>query len=199
MLTTDRNAYSSSRSQQRSIGLLISVFAVCALVLSACGDAAQIPLATHVPSQHGAPSDPSVLVIAAIGDIMMPSSIQSAVRRHDNNYDLLFEKVRSDLQTADITVANLETPVDEMTPVSGYPKFNSSPYLLAALKRSGIDVISVANNHIMDAGTAGLRRMLDALDAAGLVFVGAGRTKKEAAAARFLTVRGIWRFPGIYL
>lgn len=188
MLTADRNAY---LTQQRCIGTFIFLAAVCAFVLSACSDIVHIPVVAHTPSPDGDRNDPALLVIAAIGDIMMPDSIQSAVRIHDNNYDLLFEKLRNDLQTADITIANLETPIDEKAPVSGYPKFNSRPGLLAALKRSGIDVISVANNHVMDAGTAGLRRMLDTIDAAGLVFVGAGRTKQEAAAARFLTVGGI--------
>lgn len=190
VLTIDRNAH-VFRSQRQSIGMILSVFFVCAFFLSACGDAAQIPVVAHAPSQHGALNDPAVLVIAAIGDIMMPGSIQSAVLNHDDNYDILFEKVRDDLQTADIMIANLETPVDEKAPLSGYPRFNSSPGLLTALKRSGIDVVSVANNHVMDAGTAGLRRMLDTIDAAGLVFIGAGRTRKEAAAPRFLTVRGI--------
>jgi poly-gamma-glutamate synthesis protein (capsule biosynthesis protein) len=129
-------------------------------------------------------------VIAAVGDIMMPLSIQNAVARNGNQYDILFEKVIKDLQ-ADIIFANLETPVDDRLPVSGYPRFNARPELLAAMKKAGIGVVSVANNHALDAGPNGLIRTLDNIDKAGIVFTGAGRIKTESDRATMVTVSGI--------
>jgi poly-gamma-glutamate synthesis protein (capsule biosynthesis protein) len=130
------------------------------------------------------------LVIAAVGDIMMPASIQNAVARNSSHYDVLFENVIKDLQ-ADIAFANLETPVDDRLPASGYPRFNARPELLAAMKKAGIGVVSVANNHALDAGPGGLIRTLDNLDAAGIDFTGAGRTRTEADRATMVTVSGI--------
>ena len=49
---------------------------------------------------------PGVVRIAAVGDIMMPASIQRAVARNGHNYDILFEKISRDLH-ADLTFANL--------------------------------------------------------------------------------------------
>ncbi len=122
---------------------------------------------------------------------MMPGSIRAAVARKRHDYFVLFEKVAEDLAAADITIANLETPVDDTRSVSGYPKFNTSPALLTALKKAGVDVVSIANNHIMDEGASGLRRTMDNISAAGLVFIGAGKTKAEAYDAKFLSAGGV--------
>jgi poly-gamma-glutamate capsule biosynthesis protein CapA/YwtB (metallophosphatase superfamily) len=129
--------------------------------------------------------------ISAVGDIMMPGSIQNAVAHHKFRYDLLFEKIAADLATADLTIANLETTVDHESPVSGYPRFNARPELLSALKNVGVSIVSVANNHIMDAGVEGLKRTLNNIEKAGLSFIGAGRTKAEAEKIVYATRQGI--------
>lgn len=137
------------------------------------------------------PSGKTEIVIAAVGDIMMPMSIQRAVARNKDNYDLLFEKIAPDLTSADIVFANLETPVDHKAAVSGYPKFNARPGLLTALRKAGVGIVSVANNHALDRGADGLKRTLDNIEAAGLRFTGAGRTKAEAGKAANAAVRGV--------
>lgn len=138
-----------------------------------------------------APPKKTEIIIAAVGDVMMPLSIQYAAARNEHGYGPLFEKIASELSAADITFANLETPIDDTLPVSGYPKFNAHPALLLALKKAGVDIISVANNHAMDAGSEGLKRTLNNIEAANLVFTGAGRTKAEASAIRYLKARDI--------
>ncbi len=122
---------------------------------------------------------------------MMPVSIQMVAMRKKRGYDFLFENVAQDLQAADITFANLETPVDHIALFSGYPKFNSRPALLSALKKAGVHIVSVANNHIMDAGTEGLKRTLGNIESAGLVFIGAGRSKAEAAEIKYVKARDV--------
>ena len=131
------------------------------------------------------------IVIAAVGDIMMPASIQTSVMGHKNGYDLLFEKVKSELSAADITFANLETPVDPRNPASGYPRFNARPELLSAMRRAGISAVSLANNHAMDQDSEGLKRSIDAVESSGLIFAGAGRTKTEAAKTTIVKVRDV--------
>jgi len=122
---------------------------------------------------------------------MMPISIQRAVARNKHHYDLLFEKIAPDLTSADIVFANLETPVDHKAAVSGYPKFNARPELLAALRKAGVGIVSVANNHALDRGADGLKRTLDNIEAAGLRFTGAGRTKAAAGKVAHAAVRGV--------
>jgi hypothetical protein len=129
------------------------------------------------------------IIIAAVGDVMMPASVQTAATRGKRGYDVLFEGIAQDLQAADITFANLETAVDHKAVFSGYPKFNSRSALLSALRKAGVRIVSVANNHIMDAGTEGLKRTLGNIEAAGLVFIGAGRSKAEATEIKYLKAR----------
>lgn len=137
------------------------------------------------------PSGKSVISINAVGDIMMPGSLQKAVAKNDYNYALLFEKIAPDLGAADITFANLETPVDHTRPVSGYPAFNARPQLLSALKNAGVDIVSLANNHARDAGAKGLLRSLQNIGAAGLAVAGAGRTAVESLAPAYLSAQGV--------
>jgi hypothetical protein len=131
------------------------------------------------------------IVIAAVGDIMMPISIQRAVAGNRYNYDLLFEKIAPDLLSADLTFANLETTVDHESARSGYPRFNAHPELLTALHMAGIRVVSLANNHAMDAGTQGLRRTLDNIGRAGILVTGAGRTREEAEEPTYTAIRDV--------
>jgi len=158
-------------------------------LLQACAQKQEV----RIVQKKAAPSPPvkTEIIITAVGDVMMPVSIQSSVARNNGNYDILFEKIAEDLGAADITFANLETPVDEKAASSGYPKFNAPQGLLKALKKAGVDIISVANNHAMDAGSGGLKRTLDNIDATGLLFVGAGRTKAEATEIKYVKAQNV--------
>jgi poly-gamma-glutamate capsule biosynthesis protein CapA/YwtB (metallophosphatase superfamily) len=131
------------------------------------------------------------IVIAAMGDIMMPLSNQLAAARNKEHYNILFEKIARDLTSADSAFANLETPVDHTAPVSGYPKFNAGPGLLTALKTAGVGIVSIANNHAMDGKPAGLARTIDNIAAAGLLFTGGGRTQAEAGQPAMVTSHGL--------
>jgi len=167
----------------------VLIFCVLWSLVPACGRKQETPV---LPKKAIAPASvKNELVIAAVGDVMMPASIQAVATRKKRGYDFLFENIAQDLQAADITFANLETPVDHKAVFSGYPKFNSRPALLAALRKAGVRIVSVANNHIMDAGTEGLKRTLGNIEAAGLVFTGAGRSKAEAAEIKYLKARDV--------
>ncbi len=157
-------------------------------ISAACMQKSQTP-PSH--SQHTARPVRTEIVIAAVGDVMMPGSIQTTIAKKRYNYDVLFEKIKPDLGAADITFANLESPVDQGAGISGYPKFNARPELLTALKNAGVDIVSTANNHIMDAGVMGLKKTLGNIDAAGLVFIGAGRTKAEAMEIKRIAAKDI--------
>ncbi len=171
--------------------LLLRVFGLFLPLLFACAQQSipvkPAPLKKPVRSSAGT----TEVVISAVGDVMMPGSIQSAASRDKRGYDLLFEKIAPDLAESDITFANLETPVDHAAGISGYPRFNARRELLGSLRKAGVDIVSIANNHAMDAGSDGLKRTIDNIEAAGIAFIGAGRTDAEAAAPRFLKTRGM--------
>lgn len=90
--------------------------------------------------------------------------------------------VREFLSGADLTLANLENPV--LANAIYHPEgtvFEGDLSLLPILSEAGIDGVTPSNNHILDAGEAGLYETISHLGAAGIRHTGAGR---DLAAAR---------------
>lgn len=85
-----------------------------------------------------------------------------------------------------LVFGNLEGPITRQPTLRYKPKwmkyYFKSPIneAVAALKLGGFRVMSVANNHSMDSGAAGLKESLQALHDADILAVGAGANEKEA-------------------
>jgi hypothetical protein len=100
--------------------------------------------------------------------------------------------VRALLAGADRSVVNLEGPA----PVHAtfHPEgtgFSFRQDLLGGLAKAGIDIVSLANNHIGDAGRTGMVQTVAALDRAGIDHAGAGATSKAARAPAVFTAGGV--------
>lgn len=94
----------------------------------------------------------------------------------------LLEGKRAYLDSADLGICHMETPVAEADgPYTGYPLFNVPPQILTAAKAVGYDACTTASNHTVDAGTAGLNRTLGVLDALGLPHTGSYAAEADAA------------------
>jgi poly-gamma-glutamate capsule biosynthesis protein CapA/YwtB (metallophosphatase superfamily) len=86
------------------------------------------------------------------------------------------------LRQADVRFANLECVLaDGGVPAPGKVfHFRSDLKNVETLRRAGIDVVSLANNHVLDFGADAFREMLPALDAAGILHAGAGLDQEAA-------------------
>lgn len=100
--------------------------------------------------------------IAATGDTFPHENIQAVGEAQ--GYDTLFNHVRPFLQAADLAYTNFDGAMLEGAGYTGYPNFNFNPALGAALKNAGIDLVSTANNHILDRGPDGLDATMRVLD-----------------------------------
>lgn len=117
--------------------------------------------------------------LSFVGDVMFANKVDDLLKQH--GYDYPFKYIRSYLEKADIAVANLETPVTTRgTPEEKTYAYRSSPLALPELKKAGVDLVNLANNHSMDYGVEGLLDTLDHLDATGISRVGAGKNSEEA-------------------
>jgi poly-gamma-glutamate capsule biosynthesis protein CapA/YwtB (metallophosphatase superfamily) len=125
---------------------------------------------------------PQKITLAAVGDVMahMPQ-VNGAWDPERQIYDFgpSFSVISPYLKEADLTIANLETVLDDSRPYHGYPRFNSPSALALALKEAGVDVVTTANNHALDQGEQGLLNCLDHLDCIGLLHTGTFRTASE--------------------
>jgi len=99
--------------------------------------------------------------------------------------------VRALLRGADVTLVNLEGPApdDHAYHPDGY-LFTMDPALIAGLEMAGIDVVSLANNHIRNAGAIGVADTIRHLDDLGIANAGAGRNAATARRPAWLTAAG---------
>lgn len=81
-----------------------------------------------------------------------------------------------------VRVMNLETSVtrsDDLAPDKAV-RYRMNPANVECLQVAGVDVWTLANNHVLDHGTAGLLETLETLAGAGLRSAGAGRDLTQA-------------------
>jgi poly-gamma-glutamate synthesis protein (capsule biosynthesis protein) len=96
--------------------------------------------------------------------------------------------VRSLLQGADLAIANFENPApDAFKWHTTGTVFSASPALIEGIANAGIDWVSLANNHIRDAGAAGILQTIENLDEFGVAHGGAGANVTAAHAPSIRT------------
>jgi poly-gamma-glutamate synthesis protein (capsule biosynthesis protein) len=166
--------------------------ALLALAAAACGDngtrdaptespVAALPERTAVATATASPTaaPPASITIAAVGDVSLARELVQRMEVEGAGYP--YALVRDALADADITLANLEgalTDGGEAWP-KGY-NFRTPPRFAPGLRDAGVDIVSLANNHTMDYGVAGLLDTTAALRAAGVAYAGAGEHAEEA-------------------
>lgn len=96
------------------------------------------------------------------------------------------------LQDKDLSILNLESPLTTGTnriSKSG-PHLKGPSLTVEAIRFGGFDLVSLANNHMMDFGQQGLEDTIATCNSAGLKFVGAGMKGEEAARGLELNAGG---------
>ena len=87
------------------------------------------------------------------------------------------------LCNADYRIFNLEVPLtdrEKPIPKCG-PNLIAPTKCIAAYKAMQIDLLTLANNHILDQDQQGLESTCAVLDAAGIAYTGVGQTPEDAA------------------
>ncbi len=111
------------------------------------------------------------------------------IERLDNRitnkeYDFIFNEVRPYTLQADYSIVNLECPVcmKEYTPIAKFgPNLQvKTKNAVDALTFAGFDMVTLANNHILDYGKEGLDDTLMTCKEYGLDVVGVGNNISEA-------------------
>ncbi len=107
--------------------------------------------------------------------------------------DRLFNGLLEDFARADLLLANLECPlIERPSPIlKTGPSFGEPPDCLKGIKAAGFNVLSLANNHILDHGAEGLRTTLKACSEAGISTVGAGENLEQARRVLVKNLNGL--------
>lgn len=87
------------------------------------------------------------------------------------------------LNAADYRIFNQECPlVDKDSPIQkGGPVLGAGTSCINGIKALGADLLSIANNHIMDHGNAGLESTIKTIESHSIAFLGAGYDLRLAA------------------
>ena len=99
------------------------------------------------------------------------------LRTHGHRH--CFARLDGLLGSADMVIGNLEAPLSERPDPSlkgrkKYLGWSDAEPAAQALKEAGFDAVSLANNHSLDCGTAGLMETIERLEARGIASFGAG-------------------------
>jgi len=124
--------------------------------------------------------------IILAGDTMLGRSVMTKSLGL-NNPSYSFEKVKDDLLEADLVFLNLENPVIKDCPASSEGMiFCAKPEMIQGLVSSGVDVVTLANNHTSNYGKSGLQETVGHLTSANILSTGLGRLSiKEQGVLKF--------------
>jgi len=179
--------------------------AAAEVVSNVVADVVADVVAPAVPTATAARSDPPArtFTVAAVGDFLSEGPVNRAAAGYASagtrlDYGPLFRPIEAIVQSVDLAICHMETPVGAPGAVVGYAgKSAYGSNLIAAaaelpgdLARVGFDRCSTASNHSNDLGIDGIRTTLEAFDAAGITHTGTARNPSEAA-PRVMVVNGV--------
>ncbi|MGD8487953.1 MAG: CapA family protein [Anaerolineae bacterium] len=116
-----------------------------------------------------------VATLVFLGDVVLGRSMERQLERYGPTYP--WQQMRPLLEEADLVAVNLEgvlatqgQSMDKSYLIRAHPRWARS------LREGGIDLVTVANNHLLDYGQEALAETLDTLEREGIAFVGGGRS-----------------------
>ncbi|MFN8483495.1 MAG: CapA family protein [Anaerolineae bacterium] len=134
-------------------------------------------------------------VLVATGDVIPARSVDMRIRGRGNDFFYPLAKTADLLRAGDVTVVNLEAPlIRNCPPHDDGMQFCGQTGFAAALKKAGVDVATLENNHIGNYGKAGIQETIKALEAQELAW--ADRDTPAIVAVRGLRF-GFLAFTGI--
>lgn len=129
--------------------------------------------------------------IACMGDIM-----PGGILHYENISDFCAVELLDELRKADVRVATLETALGDEPDFDEEKMAREKDVIYCPTKDIfrltllGINVVSIANNHVWDLGLRGIENTFTSLDRLGIKYCGSGRNLKEASEPAVLSVRG---------
>lgn len=130
------------------------------------------------------------------GDVLLDEhyAVMANLRDRGGNVEEAFSTgLLEMMRSADAFMLNNEfTFTNRGEPTEGKKfTFRANPEKVSVLQDIGVDIVSVANNHIYDYGEISLLDTLDTLDDAGIAYTGAGRNREEAMKPVYLIANGM--------
>lgn len=120
--------------------------------------------------------------ILICGDFCPQDRVSNLINK--KKYNNVFENTTDIIKKSDIAIVNLECPVVDRenykTISKAGPNLKGNNEMIKALKFAGFNVVTLANNHILDYGNKGIKKTLESLNDNKILYVGAGANLAQA-------------------
>jgi len=125
------------------------------------------------------------------GDIMLSRHIETIMKKK-KDWSYHTRRVKKFMRSADLTIANFENPFRGTKDVKkGEMVFGADPKSVKTLTELGVDVVSLANNHMLDQTGAGITHAIDTLSTPSINGVGVGTTYNDAHTAVLKEIKDV--------
>jgi poly-gamma-glutamate capsule biosynthesis protein CapA/YwtB (metallophosphatase superfamily) len=108
--------------------------------------------------------------LALAGDIMLGRGVAQA--HAIDEWEQALSVLEPEFSRADFSFANLESPITEASLVKETYDLRAPPQSVLALSSSSINLLSLSNNHIADAGRQGIDDTINVLASVGITPIG---------------------------
>ncbi len=155
------------------------------VLIEPSSEPAQIPIDTH----------PYDFTICFAGDINLDENwctTQFLNRQPNGIHDCISEELLTHMRKADVMCLNNEfTYSMGGSPLSGKMyTFRANPERVNILQEMGVDVVTLANNHVYDYGDQAISDTFSTLEGANISYIGAGRNLQEAMQPVYMELDG---------
>ena len=133
--------------------------------------------------------------ISFVGDVSLADNWYIAPKydeRKKGIYGILSEDIVNIMKNSDIMVANSEFTIStrgERIPGKAYT-FRASPERISIYNEMGVDLLTLANNHVYDFGKTAFNDMIDSLNEYKMPYIGAGKNIDEAKKPYYFILNG---------
>ena|GEM_PF-2595138 len=124
-----------------------------------------------------------MISLGFVGDIMLSRNIGVKIEKGEVKF---LESLKSILKEVDILCGNLESPISDTATKIG--AFRAPKKSIEIIK--DFQILNLANNHIYDCGSEGIRDTLNTLKEYKILSVGVGKSFLEAYNAAIVEVKG---------
>ena len=151
----------------------------------------ETPAPAAPPATPEPEPEPVTFTISAAGTVYAPKAVRESAQSGANRYDFtpVFEGLGDTLAGADLAIATLETAAAGED--RGFDNYNTAPEILDGLRACGVDLLSLATEHVLDMGYEGLDLTVSELTARGLNYAGVYPDGADRGRATMLSISGV--------
>jgi poly-gamma-glutamate synthesis protein (capsule biosynthesis protein) len=166
------------------------------------GNAGDTPQKSTSPEKDSSADKPSIegtkhIKIVAVGDILLGRGVKYYIEKQKQRYIYPFTQVAGILKQGDVVFGNLEEPITSsaksLTDIDhgGKIVLKNDIEAIKGLNYAGFNLLSLANNHILDYYDKGLFDTIKILDKNNIAHAGAAKNLSEARKLAIVEKNGL--------